>query len=283
MEKANNSRIVMRSLYPSMHDAEKKIADILMDQTELAVNMTVAQLASKAGVADSSIIRFCQKLGFNGFTELKINLAKHLQQPGKLIHENIKRDDSYPVITAKVFASSIQALEDSLKVLDQKELTKAVELVLNAKRIEFYGVGTSASIAMDAYYRFMRIGLHTYAATDPHISRLSASMLDSECVAVGISHTGRSKDTVRAVEIAKEKGAKIISITSYIESPIAKLADSLLFTSTSETRFLKEAVSARIAQIALLDSLYTCVAVQKYDTVVENIEHMTEILGEMRH
>lgn len=280
MEK--NSLILMRSLYPSMHESERKIADFILEQPEVAVNMTVAQLSGKVSVADSSIIRFCQKLGFNGFTELKINIAKNLKQPGELIFENISREDSYPTITSKVFSLSIKALEDSLKVLDINELSKAVDLLLNARRIEFYGIGTSASLAMDAYYRFMRIGLNTYAATDPHISRISASMLDSGCVAVGISHTGRTKDTVRAVEIAREKGAKTICITSYLESPIAKLADSLLLTSTSEARFMKEAVSARIAQIALLDSLYTCVAVRKYDTVVENIERMTEILNEMR-
>ncbi|HHV60644.1 MAG TPA: MurR/RpiR family transcriptional regulator [Clostridiaceae bacterium] len=280
MEK--NSLLIMRSLYPSMHESERKIADFIMKQPELAVNMTVAQLSGKAGVADSSIIRFCRKLGFNGFTELKINIAKNLKKPEELILENISREDSYPAIASKVFALSIQALEDSLKVLDPNELSKAVELLLNARRIEFYGVGTSATLAMDAYYRFMRIGLNTYAATDPHICRISASKLDSGCVAVGISHTGRTRDTVRAIEIAKEREAKTICITSYLESPIAKLADSLLLTSTSEARFMKEAVSARIAQIALLDSLYTCVAVRRYDSVVENIEQMTEILNETR-
>ena len=265
-----------------MSESEKKITDFIMEMPEAVINMTTALLSTKVGVADSSIIRFCQKLGFNGFTEVKINLARNLKQPGELILENISRNDSDFAITSKVFASSIQALEDSLKVLDQKELQMAVEIILKAKKIEFYGVGTSASIAMDAYYRFMRIGLNAYAATDPHISRISASMLDSECVAVGISHTGRSKDTVRAIEIAKEKGAKIIIITSFPVSPMAKLADRLLLTTSSEARFMKEAVSARIAQIALLDSLYTCVAVKKYDTVVESIEHMTEILDEVR-
>jgi DNA-binding MurR/RpiR family transcriptional regulator len=152
-----------------------------------------------------------------------------------------------------------------------------------ARHIEFYGVGSSAPIAMDAYYRFMRIGFKAYAATDPHVSRISASMLDSGCVAVGISHTGRTKDTVRDLEIAREKGAKIICITSYQDSPIARLADVKLITSTSETKFMKEAISSRIAQIVLLDSLYTCLALRKYESVIDNIENMNEILNEMRY
>jgi len=282
MEGIKNCLVLIRSLYPSMYESEKKIADFILEQPEVAVNMTVAQISRKVGVADSSIIRFCQKLGFNGFTELKINIARNLAHPSELIFENINMDDDYATILSKVFASSIKALEDSLKMLEASEFSKAVELLLKARRIEFYGVGTSAPIAMDAYYRFMRIGLNAHVATDPHISRISASMLDGECVAVGISHTGRTKDTVKAVEIAKSKGASIIGITSFIDSPIAKLADCKLITSTSEARFMKEAVSARIAQIALLDSLYTCVAIKKYDTAVENIENMAEILDETR-
>jgi DNA-binding MurR/RpiR family transcriptional regulator len=102
-------------------------------------------------------------------------------------------------------------------------------------------------------------------------------------VAVGISHTGRTKDTFQAIQIAKEKGAKTICITSFTQSPIYDICDVKLVTSTSETRFLKEAVSSRIAQIALLDSLYTCIAIKKYDTVVEKIGTMAEILNEMRY
>ena len=282
MKKEKSCLVLMRSFYPSMHESERKIADFIMNQPEIAVHMTVAHVSKEVGVADSSVVRFCQRLGFNGFTQLKINLAKNLKQPENLILENIHRDDDYLTIVNKVFASSIQALEDSLKMLDPSEFNKAVDLMIRAKRIEFYGVGTSEPIAMDAYYRFMRIGLNTYVATDPHISKVSANMLDRECVAVGISHTGRTKDTVRAIEIAKSKGASIICITSFLDSPIAQLADSKLITSTSEVRFMKEAVSARIAHIALLDSLYTCVAVAKYDTAIENLEAMTEILNEMR-
>lgn len=274
--------VTIRSIYPSLYEAERKIADFLLKQPEVAINMTVAQISNEIEVADSSIIRFCQKLGFDGFTQLKINMAKNLKKPEKLIMDEINRNDDPFAVTAKVFASSIRALEDTIKMLDRSELAKAVDVLLNARRVEFYGVGTSAPIAMDAYYRFMRIGLPAYAATDPHVMRMSANMLDENCAAVGISHTGRTKDTVGAIQIAKGKGAKIISITSFMKSPIIEQSDIKLITSTTETRIMKEAVSSRIAQIALLDSLYTCVALIKYDTVVENLENMTEILNEMR-
>lgn len=283
MEKEKSSLLTIRSLYPSMYESEKKIADFILEQPEVAVHMTVAKIAEKTGVAESSIVRFCQRVGFNGFAQLKINLARNLKKPEELILEDISRSDDIRTATSKVFTSSIQALKDSLKMLDLEELNKAVDFLMKAKHIEFYGVGSSAPIALDAYYRFMRIGFKAYAATDPHVSRISASMLDSECVVVGISHTGRTMDTVRDIEIAKSKGARIICITSYQDSPIARLSDAKLIISTSETKLMKEAISSRIAQIVLLDSLYTCVALKKYETVIGNIENMNEILNEMRY
>lgn len=278
-----NCLVEIRCLYPAMHAAEKKIADFILKSPEITVNMTVSKLSKRIDVADSSIVRFCQKLGFNGFTQLKLSIAKNLKKTDELILEDINMTDSSYEVASKVFSSSIQALMDSLKLLDKDEFDRAVDFLINAKKIEFYGVGTSATIAMDAYYRLMRIGLPTYVAIDPHISRISASMLDDSSVAVGISHTGRTKDTCQAIQIAKEKGAKTICITSFIQSPIYDICDVKLVTSTSETRFLREAVSSRIAQIALLDSLYTCVAIKKYDTVVEKTVNMAEILNEMRY
>jgi RpiR family transcriptional regulator, carbohydrate utilization regulator len=280
MEK--NCLISIKSLYPSLFDAEKKIADFLLNQPESAVYMTVSQISAETGVADSSIIRFCQKLGFDGFTQLRINMAKNLKKPEDLIFDDIKRTDDPYTVTTKVFASSIRTLADTIKMLDREMLARAVEALLHAKRIEFYGVGTSAPIAMDAYYRFMRIGLPAYVATDPHIARISANMLDKSCVAVGISHTGRTRDTIRILQIAKKKGARVIGITSFMKSPVAELSDIKLITSSTETRIVKEAVTSRIAQIALLDSLYTSLALKMYDKAIENISSMTDLLNETR-
>lgn len=282
MQDHMNCLVAIRSRYPDMHHVEKKIADFILNEPEKAVNMTVAQVAEKVNAAESSIVRFCQSLGFDGFTQLKINIAKNLAKPEVLVPEDIQKDDEPHAVTSKVFAASIRALSETIHMLDKEALERVVDSLLSAKRIEFYGVGTSAGIAVDAYYRFMRIGLPAYAATDPHIMRISAGMLDTGCVAVGISHTGRTKDTVRTLQIAHSKGAKTVCITSFMKSPITEVSDIQLVTSTPETRVMKEALSSRIAHIALLDSLCTCVALRKYDTAVENLENMVEILNEMR-
>lgn len=282
MENQTDCIVMMRSQYPSMFEAEQKIADFIIKQPQKTVNMTVTQLAKETGVADSSIIRFCQRLGFNGFTQMKINLAQNLKKPESLILEDINLDDNPPDITSKVFSASIRALTETIGMLDMKALSDAVEVLSKAKRIEFYGVGTSASLAADAYYRLMRIGFPAYVATDPHVMRISASSLHRDCVAVGISHTGRTRDTVRAMEIARSNGAKTICITSCLKSPITDAVDISLITSTSETKIFKEAVSSRIAHIVLLDTLYTCIALKKYNRTVEKLGAMSELLNEMR-
>ena len=278
-----NAIATIRSLYPSLFDVEKKIADYLISNPETVVNMTVAMLAKETGAAESSIVRFCQRVGFDGYTRLKINIARNLKAAEGFLPEDIQHTDPPKTVTAKVFASSIKALGETLDMLDGEQLERAVEALLRAKRFEFYGVGTSANLALDAYYRFMRIGLPASAAVDPHIMRISAAMLDKDCTAVGISHTGRTKDTVRALEIARDRGAETICITSYAKSAITQVAAIQLITATPETRVMKEAVSSRIAHIALLDSLYACAVLRKYDLALENLENMTEMLNETRY
>ncbi|MFB9275883.1 MurR/RpiR family transcriptional regulator [Cohnella cellulosilytica] len=282
MSSAKDSLVIIRSLLPSLHQGEKKIADYILAQPEEVISMTVAQLASKLSVADSSIVRFCRLVGLNGFTDLKINLAKAVSQSHYPIPAEIQLDDDDYSIALKVFNSSILTLQNTIRILDKEELQRSVDLLVKAKKIEIYGVGTSASLAQDAYYRFMRIGLPAYAATDPHISRVSANLLDDQCVAIGISHTGRTKDTIETLQIAKKKGAKIIGITSFYNSPLLDVVDQKLVISSTETDVLKEAVSSRIAHIALIDSLCTALIIRRYDRTEPLLDSMTYILNQLR-
>ncbi|BBI33877.1 MurR/RpiR family transcriptional regulator [Cohnella abietis] len=283
MDIAKDYLVIIKNLLPSMHQGEKKIAEYILSNPADVINMTIAQLAILLSVADSSIVRFCRLIGLNGFTDLKISLAKNISKSSYPVPEEISLHDDDYSIALKVFSSSIQTLQNTINTLDKEEFHRTVQLLLQAKRIEIYGTGTSATLAQDAYYRFMRIGLPAYAATDPHISRISASMLDDECVALGISHTGRTKDTIEALQIAKGKGAKIIGITSFYKTPLLDLADSKLVISSIEADFLKEAVSSRIAHLGLIDSLCTCLIIRRYKQTEPLLDSMTNILNQLRY
>ncbi|MCD9021922.1 MurR/RpiR family transcriptional regulator [Cohnella silvisoli] len=283
MDIAKDYLVIIKNLLPSMHQGEKKIAEYILSHPADVINTTIAQLAILLSVADSSIVRFCRLIGLNGFTDLKINLAKNISKSSSPVPEEISLHDDDYSIALKVFSSSIQTLQNTINTLDKEEFHRTVQLLLQAKRIEIYGVGTSATLVQDAYYRFMRIGLPAYAATDPHISRISASMLDDECVALGISHTGRTKDTIETLQIAKGKGAKIIGITSFYKTPLLDLVDSRLVISSIEADFLKEAVSSRIAHLGLIDSLCTCLIIRRYKQTEPLLDSMTYILNQLRY
>jgi RpiR family carbohydrate utilization transcriptional regulator len=281
-ENTVNAIGTISSLYPTLNKVEKKIADFIIADPERFVHLTISDIAAKVGVARSSIVRFCKILGLAGFKELKINIATNLRRTMDTILLDIQKSDDPATVLSKVFRSAITTLEETLNTINRREFAKAVKLLCSAKRIEFYGVGTSAVLAMDAYYRFMRAGMPAYAAVDPHIQRVSASMASKDWVIVGISHTGRTRDTFDAMKIAKEHGAKTICITNFMKSPIASISDIGLVTVSPETMFMKEAVTSRTAHVVLLDSLYTAVALANYEKSSSRLESMAKILNGAR-
>jgi len=282
MDAVKNPYILINSLYPDLHKVERRIADYIMANGEQVSLMTVAALAKNINVAESSIIRFCKILGYGGFMDLKVNLARYGKKEDPLIYEDISKEDSLHSIATKVFTGSIHCLQDTLNIFDFQSFEDAVALLDSADQIIFFGVGSSASIANDSYYRFMRIGFPALSCTDPHISKIQASLMNENSVAVAISHTGRTKETWTNIKIAKEHRAKTICITSFPKSPIANLADVTLSISSKETELFNEAIASRIAHITMLDSLYTALAIKRFSTSVQYIENMNQILSSSR-
>ena len=280
-----NCLITIKTQQQSFSRSEKKISEYILSHTPEIINMNIGELSKRINVAQSSIIRFCQNIGLDGFSALKINLAKNLVQNDEYVLDDItmETDVNNPKLTtSKLFSSISRSLEETLEIISNETLEKTVNLLCGAEKIMFFGVGTSATIALDVYYRFMRIGLPAYAATDPHIMLLSASMLNSNCVASGISHTRRTTETIRAIKKAKEAGAHTICLTSCDKSPMTKLCELPIVTSLSESKLMNEAVTSRIIHIALLDSIYTCIALKKYNDVKEKIENMHNLLESVR-
>lgn len=285
MVEGMNCLALIQNMLPSLTKKNVVIANYILENSEHVTNMTTAALAKEISVAESSIIRFCYILGYSGFTNFKINLAKSLKNEDMIVLDDLvidKKNLEHTTVMKQIFSSVSSVLNETLKIISPKDLSDVIECLSKARRFEFYGVGTSSTIANDAYYRFMRIGLPAQACTDPHIMMISANMLDSDCVAFGISHTGQTSDTIKALEIAKEKGAATICLTSYMNSPITKYSDIKLVTSTLQDIGSNEAIASRIAHIALLDTIYTCIALQNYDSTREHIDSMHEILANMR-
>lgn len=272
----------IRSYYPELNAAEQRVADAILARPGDVVSLSVSQLAEIAGTADSTVVRFCQTLGYKGYYDLKINLARDLVTPLADIHEDVDLKDDVATIASKVISSDIQALKDTLQILDATELERAVSALLSARKVEFYGVGSSGPMAVDAYYRFLRIGIPAFVATDSHIQSVSASMLDKDSLAVGISHTGSTIETVQALERAKRAGAGTVCITSFAKSPITRFADIKLITAARETKFRSEAMASRIAQLTVIDVLYVGTATRRFDAAMRSLRVSHEVLAAKR-
>lgn len=275
----DNTLTRIRIARPKMAKGAGRIADFVLEFPERVVRMSVTELSEATAVSEGSVINFCRTVGLAGFQHLKLSLAQEIVRPVHFIHEDLERDDDLDTVCRKVFHSGIQALRDTLSVLDARALAEAVEAMRLARRIEIYGIGSSAPIAEDAHYRMIRIGLDAKVVIDSHIQAISASRTGPNVAVLTISHTGATHETLTATKLAHEAGAKTIVITNYARSPIQAHADILLYTMARETRFRTEAMASRIAQLCVIDALIAALALADYDCATDTLRKTFEILS----
>jgi RpiR family transcriptional regulator, carbohydrate utilization regulator len=272
----------IRSHYARFSEKEKKIADYILDNPDKIIHSTINEVAEDLNVADATVFRFCKRIGFKGYQAMKIALASEVITPIQQIHEEISDVDDEKTVAIKVFKSNIRSLENTLQVLDNESITKAVNMIANANRVEFYGTGGSAVIAMDAFHKFIKTGIKAFAFLDSHFQLMSASQLTKNDVAVVISHSGTNRDTLNILHQANENGARTIGITSFPKSPLAQKVNVALFTSSEETEYRSEALSSRIAQLSLIDALNVNIMKINKDQVNTSIEKMRKAISETR-
>ena len=272
----------IRGSYRHFSEKEKKIADYVLNDPKNIIHLTINQIADELGLAESTIFRFCQRIGFKGFQAFKISLAAEVVAPLKDIHEKIEEGDSISAVTEKVFRSNIKTLEDTLQIVDAEAMDQAIEKLMTARKIDFYGNGGSAMVAMDGYHKFVRLGLHVSMNLDSHMQLMAASQLKSDDVAIVISHSGSTTDVLDVLKVLKEKGVTIICVTNFAKSPLSKEADIALYTLSEETDFRSEALSSRIAQLSLIDALYTNLMIARGNEGKKSLQDMREAMTRKR-
>jgi DNA-binding MurR/RpiR family transcriptional regulator len=268
----------MRALYNSLRKSEKKVADYIQAHPDEVILSSITNLAEKVGVSEASIIRLCKVMGYVGFQELKINIAKTIIEPTKYIHEEINDQDTINEKIKKVFVANIKALEDTLNVLNPYHVEQSIKALANAKRIEFYGLGGSGSVALDAQHKFFKYGTPCLAYVDSHMQIMSAATLGKGDVVIGISHSGSTKDLIDSLSVASKAGATTICITSSINSPITKVSDYTLLVLAKEVAYKTEPMTSRIAQLSIIDTLSIGVALERKEKVLKNIDKTRQAL-----
>ncbi|HWR11714.1 MAG TPA: MurR/RpiR family transcriptional regulator [Rectinemataceae bacterium] len=254
----------MQSLAPM----ERKVAGFILDFPEEVVNMSIDELAASCSTSTASVVRLCKSVGYSGYKEFCRVLDSDLaNQQGNIVYEEIHPGDSLEAIVSSVSKSDMKAIEGTLSLVDMAELGKAVDALCAAPRIDFYGVGTSGLVALDASNKFIRINKFTVAHADPHEQILSATSLRPGDVAVLFSYSGETRDTTETCEIVKATGATIITVTRYGKNQLNELADIRLFTSSAESMIRSGAMGSRIGQLTMVDILYTAVCSRLYGDV----------------
>lgn len=273
----------LQALRATLPPTAARIADFFIAHTAEVVHMSVTEVAERTGASEGSVISLCQQLGARGFQQVKIALARDLVQPVQFIHEDLARSDDTATVIEKIFRSDLQALHDTMKVLDTRAMETAVAAIRQARRVELYGIGSAAPIAEDANYRLLRIGIESKVLVDSHIQAISASLTGPGVAVITISHSGSTHETVTATKLAKEAGATTVCITNFGKSPLLAHADIVLNTMARETHFRTEAMTSRIAQLAIIDALIACLSLADYDRALATIGKTFDVLSTKRY
>ena len=262
----------------SLSKMERKTAECMAENQDKLIYASITELAELAGTSEATVTRVCTKLGYSGFQALKVSVARELVSQQEKIHEDLKADSPPEMIIDKIFSSAIHTLTMTRKALDGKAVAGSIDALCRARRIVVIGNGNSGAIALDAQHKFLRIGLNVSAYTDDHMQMIAVVAMTKDDVLIAISHSGSSRDVAEAMQVAKENGATVISITNNGISPVSKLADIRLYTYSQETKYRTYAISSRMAELTIIDTLYTGVSLRLGDKAIQNFEALEKAL-----
>lgn len=247
----------IRSIMPELSKSEAAVADYVSNNPDEVINLSVSALADRCGVSEPTIIRACRNMGYSGYQALKVALIQGQNATIAYAGEEVTETDSMQDTISKVFGAAADAIALTRNNLHVSDMECAAEVLLKAKRIYIFGVGGSAAVAADVQHKFSRLGLAATAYSDLNLQAIVAAYAGEEDVVFAISHSGSSKVVVDNTNIAKSNGATVISLSSTGKSPLTEIADISLFTDANETRYRIVALSSRIVELTIIDTLYS--------------------------
>ena len=247
----------INNIYDNMTDVDKKIADYINENKESISKLSVSELSKKSNVSSASIVRFSRKLGYSGFGELKIEIAKDLTLNSKDYSYIVKDSDvGINNIVNNITNKSIETIANITKLNELATIEKAIEKIINSKNVYIFGVGASSLVALDLQQKLLRINKPAITFLDSHTQLMVSSNINKDDLAISISYSGKSKEVIKSIENAKINGTKCISITKYGENDLTNMCDINLFVPNIENNLREGAISSRIAMLTLIDIIY---------------------------
>lgn len=250
----------IRMMMPQLTPLEAQVVETIRARRDFDETTSLRSVADDAGVSEAMVVKVAKKLGFAGFKELRAGLATYNRLPTSGQRGELSDDDTDADIAAKVFRTTMRAIEETLSILDPAALEQSADAIFSAGQRDFYGIGGSAQIARDVSHKLLRIGVRSNVFDDAHMMLMSAALLGEGDVAVGISHSGTTEAVIEPLELAKRRGARTIALTNYPTSALAGVADVVLCSTAEGSPLLGENAAARIAQLILFDAVFAAVA-----------------------
>jgi DNA-binding MurR/RpiR family transcriptional regulator len=268
---ADGVLVRVRSQLGEFTGALQRVAEQVLTDPAGAARATIVELAERSGTSPATVTRFCRALGFEGYADLRLSIASETGRAARQagwtvdIGREIQPDDPLERVLHQIMAADSRALADTSALLDLQAVERAADAIAASTRVDIYGISGSALVGAEMQLCLHRIGLAAWAWTDVHNGLASAALLRAGDVALGVSHTGQTRETIEMLAEAGSSGATTVALTSVSRSPLAEVADIVLLHAMQATTFRPDALSGRHPQLVVLDLLYIAVAQRTHD------------------
>lgn len=280
-----NCLIRIRQRYSGLAQSDKKLADFILAQPDEARHLSSQQLAGVAGVSQSSVVKFAQKLGFKGFPALKLALSEALASnpnPQSVpVHNQIRGDDPLRLVGEKIIKDNISAMHASLDVNTEEKLRESVDLLRNARRIVLTGIGASGLVAQNFSWKLMKIGFNAVAEQDMHALLATVQAMTSDDLLLAISYSGERREINLAADETLRVGGKILAITGFSPNALQQRASHCLYTIAEELATRSAAISSTSAQMMLTDLLFMGLVQQDLEHAPDRIRHSEALVKKL--
>jgi len=278
----DNILIKIRDMKESLTPVEKMVAEYVLANLEEIPHLSIKNLAIASKTSDASVLRFCKSLGYTGYRSFIVSISASIgsmDEEQKDQYTDIQPGDELTTIIANICHNNSKSIEDTLSIIERKEISRAVDLLIKCNRIVFFGIGASGLVCMDAEQKFSRINKMCHAYTDGHSQLTAATLLSSNDVAFFVSNSGDTNDILETLETAKKNRAHTIALTRYNKSELATKSDIVLSISTPEISIRSGAMGSRIAMLTVIDILFAGVASAEYQNVKKYLTKTHNILS----
>ena len=255
----------------SFTETEKRLAGYILENKDDIVMLSTQELSERVNTSAAAVVRFSKKLGYKGFPELKVELAKDDDDEIEDFNTVIKESDTIDIMVKKAEAINLNAMSQTYKLINMKDLKKAIKLLNNCNNIYIFGVGASGLVAQDFQYKLSRIKRIALYQKDSHTQLISAINIDPEDIAIGISYSGETNEVNLALKKAKELGAKTIGITKFNNNSLSKIVDIPLYIPSEEKEIRIGAITSRLSELVITDLLYLGIAKNDFNKTEEYI------------